>query len=265
MQGWFICFSKVFLEKGEINVILQTGRCERSSVNLTDFEEEAAMKGNIRNHKGFTLIELAIVLVIIGIILAAVLKGQDLVSDARAKQFVSNLRSWQVALNIYLDRKGHYPGNNTLGTAGAYNGVICGVPATDDPQADITAAQFVSPPLNSFALGQNTYYIYLGTYNNAYNVLAVCLDPTCTSTLNAEAAKFFESYDTVITGVADATGAVAGGKPTNGVFGVVLTPVFSTGGGDDCIASGAFTLATKPNWLDPANIGTITALVYKIQ
>ncbi len=40
----------------------------------------------IRNQKGFTLVELAIVLVIIGLILGAVLKGQDLINNARMKR-----------------------------------------------------------------------------------------------------------------------------------------------------------------------------------
>jgi len=43
--------------------------------------------GSYRNEKGFTLIEMAIVLVIIGIIIGAVLKGQDMV----AEQFILTL------------------------------------------------------------------------------------------------------------------------------------------------------------------------------
>ena len=60
----------------------------------------------MRNNKGFTLVELAVVLVIIGIILGAVIKGQDLVDNARAKQFVNNIKTWQIALTAYYDRKG---------------------------------------------------------------------------------------------------------------------------------------------------------------
>ena len=219
------------------------------------------MKRNIRNHKGFTLIELSIVLIIIGIILAAVLKGQDLVTNARAKQFVSNLNAWQIALNIYLDRKGHYPGNNTAGTAGLYNGVICGVTATDDPQGDITAAQFVSSPLNSFALGANTYYVFLGN-NGTYNVLVVCLNATCTASENVEAAKFFESFDTDITGVSDATGA----STSFSVYGITSTPTFGTL--NTCIIpTSTFTVTASKDWLSTSNITTtpIKALVYRLQ
>ena len=39
----------------------------------------------LRNRRGFSLIEMAIVLVIIGIIIGAIIKGQDLMLNSRAK------------------------------------------------------------------------------------------------------------------------------------------------------------------------------------
>ncbi len=51
------------------------------------------------NHskKGFTLIELAIVLVVIGIIIGAVLKGRDLIRNARMKKAFLQFKKWEIA------------------------------------------------------------------------------------------------------------------------------------------------------------------------
>ncbi len=59
------------------------------------------------NAKGFTLIELAIVLVIIGIILGAVMKGQDLIENARHKKFANNVKQFEVLTWGFMDRKGY--------------------------------------------------------------------------------------------------------------------------------------------------------------
>lgn len=61
--------------------------------------------------KGFTLIELAIVLVIIGIILGAILRGQDLIDNARAKKIASNVYGYEAAIWGYYDKFGKFPGD----------------------------------------------------------------------------------------------------------------------------------------------------------
>ena len=65
----------------------------------------------LRSNKGFTLVELAIVLVIIGIILGAVLKGQELINNAKVKRLQNDLRGIEAAMWTYYDRAGRMPGD----------------------------------------------------------------------------------------------------------------------------------------------------------
>jgi prepilin-type N-terminal cleavage/methylation domain-containing protein len=63
----------------------------------------------LRSNKGFTLVELAIVLVIIGIILGAVLKGQELINNAKMKRAYNQYREVLAAVYTYYDKYGKYP------------------------------------------------------------------------------------------------------------------------------------------------------------
>ncbi|WP_044412480.1 prepilin-type N-terminal cleavage/methylation domain-containing protein [Thiomicrospira microaerophila] len=59
-----------------------------------------------KNQKGFTLVEIAIVLVIIGLLLGGVLKGQELIQSSKIKAMASDVNSYRVALLAYEDRFG---------------------------------------------------------------------------------------------------------------------------------------------------------------
>ncbi len=62
--------------------------------------------------KGFTLVELAIVLIVIGIILGAVLKGQELVFNAKVKRVVGQVKELTAAAYTYMDKYGALPGDD---------------------------------------------------------------------------------------------------------------------------------------------------------
>jgi prepilin-type N-terminal cleavage/methylation domain-containing protein len=78
----------------------------------------------LRSKKGFTLVELAIVLVIIGIILGAILKGQSLIQNAKAKKVQAQMKNMEAYAWTFFDRYGYAPGdcdrngliNNALNT-----------------------------------------------------------------------------------------------------------------------------------------------------
>ena len=63
------------------------------------------------NQKGFTLVEIAIVLVIIGLLLGGVLKGQEMITAAKIKNDTDSLVGFQSSAYAYRDRMGYYPGS----------------------------------------------------------------------------------------------------------------------------------------------------------
>ncbi len=65
----------------------------------------------MRKQQGFTLIEIAIVLVIIGLLLGGVLKGQELINAARVRNIASQLDGVKVAYLGFQDRYRAYPGD----------------------------------------------------------------------------------------------------------------------------------------------------------
>jgi prepilin-type N-terminal cleavage/methylation domain-containing protein len=92
--------------------------------------------------KGFTLVEIAIVLVIIGLLLGGILKGQEMITQAKIKNVIADYSGISAAYHGYQDRYRAIPGDDgaanarwTLGVAapatGAYNsGTISGGYAT---------------------------------------------------------------------------------------------------------------------------------------
>ena len=66
-----------------------------------------------RNQSGFTLIEIAIVLVIIGLLLGGVLKGQELINSAKVKNLATDFKNIPVFIYGYQDKFKALPGDET--------------------------------------------------------------------------------------------------------------------------------------------------------
>ena len=90
------------------------------------------LRQKLHDDRGFTLIEMAIVLIIIGIIIGAVVKGKDIVRSAEQKKLYSEfILEWQIAFNNYNDRTGWIlTDSNDPNNAGIRNG-RCGDNVTD--------------------------------------------------------------------------------------------------------------------------------------
>lgn len=89
--------------------------------------------------RGFTLVEIAIVLVVIGLLIGAIFAGQELILQARVKSVIADFSGVSVAFHGYRDRYGAVPG--------------------DDPRA----ASRWPPPVATDGNGDGSV---AGTYNN---------------------------------------------------------------------------------------------------
>ena len=65
-----------------------------------------------KKQAGFTLVEIAIVLVIIGLLLGGVLKGQELINSAKVKNLGNDFRGIAAAIYAYQDRFRALPGDD---------------------------------------------------------------------------------------------------------------------------------------------------------
>ena len=65
---------------------------------------------------GFTLVEIAIVLVIIGLLLTGVMKGQEIITNAKAKNIENSFKQVSAAIYTYQDRYFALPGDDKKAT-----------------------------------------------------------------------------------------------------------------------------------------------------
>ena len=71
---------------------------------------------------GFTLVEIAVVLVMIGLLLGGILKGQDLIDGARVRNLADLNAGVQAAYYGFIDRYRQVPGDTSAATAASILG-----------------------------------------------------------------------------------------------------------------------------------------------
>ncbi len=66
------------------------------------------------SNDGFTLVEIAIVMVIIGLLIGGVLKGQAMVQNAKVKRVAKQSDELRAAVMAFYDKYGMYPGDENI-------------------------------------------------------------------------------------------------------------------------------------------------------
>lgn len=74
---------------------------------------------------GFTLIEIAIVLVIIGLLLGGILKGQELINSAKVKSIAGEFKNIPIFLYGYQDKFRSLPGDDGAAAIHLTGGTVC--------------------------------------------------------------------------------------------------------------------------------------------
>ena len=99
----------------------------------------------VMKQKGFTLIEIAIVLVIIGLLLGGVLKGQELINTARVRALNNTVDGITAAWFSFQDRYRAFPGDYTQATVNLPNNAGLVVDGDGNGRVGITGAATDSP------------------------------------------------------------------------------------------------------------------------
>lgn len=113
--------------------------------------------------KGFTLVELSIVLIIIGLIIGGVIKGTDLINSAQQKKIYNTwVKEWQIVINMYQDRTGNVLADGTdNGGTGTADGAMDGIDlnATSTVQARLKEIGLTVPTGNVATSNGGAYRI----------------------------------------------------------------------------------------------------------
>jgi prepilin-type N-terminal cleavage/methylation domain-containing protein len=103
----------------------------------------------IRNMKGFTLVEVAIVLVIVGLVIFGVLKGQEMVKQGKVKKLMNQKNDLAAAVFTYQDKRGgKLPGATNPATPSR---IIALSAWKDLSEANLISGTYTVAPLASIA------------------------------------------------------------------------------------------------------------------
>ena len=190
---------------------------------------------SLRKQAGFTLVEIAIVLVIIGLLLGGVLKGQEMIENARIKAVVGDMNGIATAYTSYFDRYKSVPGDELAATmtnrgwpgtiGGNNNGRLDSIPTATFANTGDQAAMWralrgsgltsgdAASPAGAGSLPKTSSGGLMGVSVSPYGLpgLAVCI-----SGLTAKQAAGIESSidGAAVTGSGNQTGSVRGAQGT---------------------------------------------------
>ncbi|NCO02976.1 MAG: prepilin-type N-terminal cleavage/methylation domain-containing protein [Alphaproteobacteria bacterium] len=108
-----------------------------------------------KSEAGFTLVELAIVMVIIGLLIGGILKGQELIGNAKITSQIAQVNAIEGSMSGFRDKYGTVPGDMLNGAGRIPNCPLatCGANGNANGRIDsvlVTAAQANNENMNAF-------------------------------------------------------------------------------------------------------------------
>lgn len=103
----------------------------------------------LNTQKGFTLVELAIVMTIIGLLIGGILKGQELMSNARVTATVAQIKGYDAAATTFRDKYEAIPGDMV--------GAATRLPGCTGAPSSCTAAVVNGSVLGDNKVGSSTW------------------------------------------------------------------------------------------------------------
>ena len=161
-------------------------------------------------YAGFTLVEIAIALIIVGVLLAVVVNGQQVATTSKAKALYGSQAGVRTAINLYQDRFRAVPGDDAR-ASGRFSAAQCGAGAAGT---------------NACANGDGNGAI-IGPYTDRVSASAVA---TVADGPNNEVSKLWQHLRAA--GLISADGSSFFSNPRQGVGGVLAVAGSTPSGGN---------------------------------
>ena len=127
------------------------------------------------NRKGFSLVELSIVIVIIGLLIAAIAAGTSLIKQAELRSIITDFQNYASSYNTFRDRFNRVPGD--MEVASAYFPTACSADADACNGNNNGSIDFAADNTNEV----NAAWIHLeaaGMINYGFDTIAVSREST---------------------------------------------------------------------------------------
>lgn len=158
------------------------------------------MKNSIYARQGFTLVELSIVLVIIGLIIGGVLTGQQIIQNARVTNALNTIQAYEAQFQTYVQNYGALPGDDaganlrfpgaSIPNNGNGNGTLEGsfdsTTSTDETRfmwSHLRAAGLIKNQLNGQSNAvqppnpfNGIYGFQTGAFGNVFTTIVLCMN-----------------------------------------------------------------------------------------